>query len=370
MNEPLKLPFYSKVSQIIVGTLAFFYVMYIAQDIIVPLIFASLMAILLSPLVEHLVRLKVNRIIAILLVLMVVIIVLGGLCYFIGTQAGMFTEMLPMLKSKVILLFQDIFEWLSHTFNIDDGNGERWVAKIKAEGMSGGPAMIGKTMLSLGGILAILILLPVYIFMILYYKSHLREFVSRMLQRDNRSVVSEVIIEIKTLVQKYLIGLLLEAALVAVLNAAALLILGVPYAILIGLIGALLNVIPYIGGLIAIAIPMLIAFAMKSTVTAFWVLVAYLIVQFIDNNLIVPRVVASKVKINGLLSIIVVLIGGALWGVSGMFLAIPVSAILKVIFDRIEPLKPLGFLLGDAKEIESKPFFSFTRMINTKSVQK
>jgi predicted PurR-regulated permease PerM len=77
------------------------------------------------------------------------------------------------------------------------------------------------------------------------------------------------------------------------------------------------------------------------------VLLLYLFIQFIDNNYIVPAVVASRVKINALVSVIVVLIGGALWGVSGMFLSIPLTAILKVVFDHIESLKPWGFLLGN-----------------------
>jgi len=73
----------------------------------------------------------------------------------------------------------------------------------------------------------------------------------------------------------------------------------------------------------------------------------YIFVQFIDNHYITPNVVASKVKINALVSVIVVLIGGALWGVPGMFLSIPLTAIMKVVFDHIDGLKPWGFLLGN-----------------------
>ena len=160
-------------------------------------------------------------------------------------------------------------------------------------------------------------------------------------------MVNEVMTETKTLIQRYLYGLSIEAGMVAIMNSAALLIIGVDYAILLGVLGALLNVIPYIGGIIAISLPMIIAVATQSTSAAIWVFVAYTIVQFIDNQIIVPYIVASKVKINGLMSIIVVLIGGALWGVAGMFLSIPLTAIIKVFFDRIEPLKPWGILLGD-----------------------
>jgi len=124
--------------------------------------------------------------------------------------------------------------------------------------------------------------------------------------------------------------------------------LGIEYAFLIGIIGALLNLIPYIGGVIAVAIPIMIALVTKeSPLFALYVTAIYIFIQLIDNNYIVPKIVASKVRINALVSIVVVLVGGALWGVAGMFLSIPLVAIVKVICDRIESLKPFGFLLGD-----------------------
>ena len=152
----------------------------------------------------------------------------------------------------------------------------------------------------------------------------------------------------KSVIQRYLIGLVIEAAIVATLDATALFIIGIEYAILLGIIGALLNLIPYIGGLVAVALPMMIAVVTKTTAWyAIYVLAAYYFIQLIDNNYIVPKIVASKVKINALFSIIVVIAGNALWGIPGMFLSIPLLAIVKLIFDHIGPLKPWGFLLGD-----------------------
>jgi len=116
----------------------------------------------------------------------------------------------------------------------------------------------------------------------------------------------------------------------------------------LAIIGAVLNVIPYIGGLVAVALPMIVALATKSTAWyAFYVLGLYYFIQLVDNNYIVPYIVASKVKINALFSIIVVFVGNALWGIPGMFLSIPLLAIVKLIFDHIEAAKPWGFLLGD-----------------------
>jgi len=139
----------------------------------------------------------------------------------------------------------------------------------------------------------------------------------------------------------------LEALIVATINSAALLLLGVDYAILLGILGALLNVIPFIGGILAVALPLAVATITKDGFsTQLWIIVAYLVIQFIDNHFLVPYIVSSKVKINALISIIVVLLGAAVWGFGGMFLSIPFVGILKIIFDRIPELKPWGKLLG------------------------
>jgi predicted PurR-regulated permease PerM len=152
----------------------------------------------------------------------------------------------------------------------------------------------------------------------------------------------------------------------ATLETATLLVLGIEYALLLGIIGALLNIIPYIGGLVAVALPMIVALVTKSSAWyAFYVLAAFYVIQLIDNNFIVPKIVASKVKINALFSIIVVFAGNALWGIPGMFLSIPLLAIVKLVCDNIEPLKPWGFLLGDTMPplIKIKPLFK--KKLNT-----
>lgn len=363
MENTKILPLYAKLSLITMGLVAFFYILYIGQDILVPLIFATIIAILLNPVVNFFCRKGMHKVTAILLVLTVALVVIGALMYFMGSQLSMFTESLPQLKQKISMMFNNIIDWVSQKFNVAKPKIAAWVDKTKGEGINNSSAVIGETLGTIGGVMILIFLLPVYIFMILFYKPLLLEFIAKLFQRDKHKIVAEVLVETKVLIQSYLVGLLLEAALVATLNTAALLIIGIKYALLIGFIGALLNIIPYIGGLVAIAIPMLLAIATKEPVDALWVFIAYIIVQFIDNNFFVPKIVASKVKINALVSIIVVLIGGALWGVSGMFLSIPLTAIIKVIFDRLEPLAPFGFLLGDNQPDIGKRIFNFKNPI-------
>jgi AI-2 transport protein TqsA len=182
----------------------------------------------------------------------------------------------------------------------------------------------------------------------LFYKTLIINFFHEIFAEENAAKVSEVLGETKAAIQSYMVGLLLEALVVAVLNSVALLLLGVEYAILLGVIGALLNMLPYIGGIIAIALPMIIsAVTEDGFTTPLLVVAAYTLIQFIDNNFLVPFLVSSRVKINAFFSVVVVLLGGALWGVAGMFLSIPFVAILKIIFDRLPEMKPWGKLFGD-----------------------
>lgn len=360
-STQIKIPFYAKISLILLGTLAFFYIMYIGQDIIIPIVFAVIISIVLNPFVNKMCRFGIGKVPAILIALLASIFLLTALFYFIGSQLAGFSESFPQLKSKFAVMFKDSIDWVSQTFNISKWKINEWVNKTKGEGMKISANLIGQTLGTISGVLIIVFLLPVYIFMILFYKSLLLEFISRLFKGNRHKIAEEVLFESKRLVQSYLVGLLLEALIVAILNSLCLFIIGIQYAILIGLIGALLNVIPYIGGLVAIAIPMLVAIATGEPIDALWVLLAYMLVQFIDNNFIVPKVVASKVKVNALVSIIVVIVGGALWGISGMFLSIPLIAILKVVFDRIEPLKPFGFLLGDDQPKKGSVIFRFKK---------
>jgi predicted PurR-regulated permease PerM len=209
-------------------------------------------------------------------------------------------------------------------------------------------------------------LLPVYLFLFLFYKPLLLEFIHKLFRSEHHVVLEEVLISLKKIIQTYLVGLFFEMLIIAVLNSAGLLLLGIDYAIILGITGAILNIIPYIGGIIAIALPMIIAFVTKdSPSSAVYVLLVYVLIQFVDNHYVVPNIVASRVKINALISIIIVLIGNAVWGISGMFLAIPLVGIIKVVFDHIEPLKAWGFLLGNIVPTTYKPSFVKFRKISS-----
>ena len=176
----------------------------------------------------------------------------------------------------------------------------------------------------------------------------IKKFLINIFSNHHKEKVKEVIKESRLIVQGYMVGLLIEMGIIATINTAGFLVFGIKYAFFLGLLAAMLNLIPYIGMLIASIFCMIVTLTSSNDIMkVVWVAVVLMVVQFIDNNIIMPKVVSSRVKINALMTIFGVLVGGAIAGISGMFLSIPVIAILKVIFDRIEELKPWGELLGD-----------------------
>jgi predicted PurR-regulated permease PerM len=337
-------PFYIQSTAVLFGLVLLVYVMIQLADILVPLAFAAFLAILLNPLVNRLQRHKVPKVLAIVIAMLVMIIGVATVFYFLSTQIVQFGDSLPMLQKKFESITVELKNWVQATFGVEISKQE----KMLKDALNNSQAMVGKTVNGLLGTLAIIFLLPVYIFLMLLYKTLILNFLYEVFSEENSKKVSDVLSETKTAIQSYIVGLLIEMIIVAAMNSAALVLLGVKYGILIGCIGAILNLIPYLGGIIAIALPVLMATVTKDGYsTQLGVIIAYIVIQFIDNNILVPRIVSSKVQINALMSIVVVLLGNALWGVSGMFLSIPFVAVLKIDNHRIDDLKPWGKLLGD-----------------------
>lgn len=366
METAFKIPFYARAALTFISAFALVFTLYIGQEIIIPLVYATIIAILLNPMVNFLIRIKIHKLVSITVAVTLAIIVVLSVFYILSSQLSMFSESYPELKQKFNTTSAEFVRWISETFNIRVSKINAWTKETQSDAIDN--FALAESISEAGQMLMVFLLLPVYLFMILYYKPLLLEFIRRLFRTEHQSVLSQILTSTKRIIQTYLVGLFLELIIVAILNTAGLLLLGIEYAVMLGIIGALLNLIPYIGGIIAIALPMIIAFVTKDTLTyPILVFIVYIIIQFIDNNFIVPKIVASRVRINALISIIVVLIGGAIWGISGMFLSIPLIAIIKVICDHIEVLKPWGFLLGDIVPTTPK-FFLLKKLTDRPTV--
>ncbi len=321
---------------------------YVGGSIFIPLGFAIMLAMLLLPLVKWLVKKGIPDIVASMLAIFVAIVFVAAILYFLSAQIATFTEDLPTIKEKLHQHWTSFQQWIDQQFNISKQVQNEAVQEAKEKAQSAGPGSMGTVVAGLAGGLITMVLLPIYTFLILFYRNLIHRFLLEVFPSAERKKVEEVLEESNSIVRAYMIGLMIEMAIITVLNAVGFFIIGIQYAIFLAVLAAMLNLIPYIGMLIATVICMAVTLTTSDSFSAIiWTGVILIIVQFIDNNFIGPYIVGSKVRINALVSIVGVLVGGLLAGISGMFLSIPVMAIMKAVFDRVENLKPWGLLLGD-----------------------
>jgi len=343
-------PFYVRLALILLIIWLVMYGIYLGRSILLPFGFAFLTAILLQPVENFFLRLKMPHVPAILITLLIAFAVLFAIITFISSQISSFVNDVPAIEKNFTLFFHDMQDWVNKTFHFSREQQEQIIEKAK-ENNSNTTTMIARGTLNVLATSVIsLTLVPIYTFLFLYYRKHLVLFVIYVFGEEQKERVSKVLNDVRGVLHHYVTGLLIETSCVAVLNCVGLFLIGAPYAILLGLIGAILNLIPYIGGLISVALTGITI--LSNTGDTFMMLasvVVYLVVQFIDNNFFVPRIIGSSVQLNALFSIVAVLIGGALCGVGGMFLSLPFMAIFKVVCDHVDALKPWGMLLGDAE---------------------
>jgi predicted PurR-regulated permease PerM len=347
MSTTHKYPFYIRATVILFGLVLCSFALANLRGILIPFSFALFLAVLLNPLMERLLRWQVPRVAAIAVSLVVAILVIGGIWYFLANQIMQFTDQLPLLEKKGSELIQRTQEYLMQHWNIPLAKTNSYLDEAR----KGIKPLLGQLLGSVAGTMGTIFLLPVYTFLLLYYKDLILNFLYEVFAEENAKEVSTVLRQVRGAIQSYMYGLLIEAAIVASLNTIALLILGVKYAVLMGVLGALLNVLPFIGGILAAALPIMVATITKDGYnTQIGIAIAYIIIQFTDNHFLIPYIVSAKVRVNALLSVVGILLGGAVWGLAGMFVSIPFIGVLKIIFDRIPEMQPWGRLLGDKIE--------------------
>jgi predicted PurR-regulated permease PerM len=343
-----KIPFYAKVSIITVGLYFFILILFETQGIIVPIIGSTIISILLSPIVDFLVKKKFNRILSIALVITFFTAFSILIAALLSSQISNFVSAVPKIIDKFYQTLNSSVLWSSHRFNVSEEVINKFITDTKIKIINSSGSLIGSTISSIGNVLFTLLLIPVYVFLLLFYKLLILDFIRSVFGKINHIEVDKIINSTKVIIQRYLIAIMLEVVFIAVLNSVGLLIIGIDYAIVLGILCAFLNIIPYLGGLVSMIILMVVAFATKDSFSySVYVMLVFLIIQFIDNNFLLPRLVASKVSINELISVIAIIVGGQIWGITGMFLSIPLVGIIKVICDNVTSLKPWGLLLGN-----------------------
>jgi len=349
MNATLKLPFYVKLSLTLVSLIAIVFTLYIAQEILIPLMMAMLFSILLRPCCAFLnQKLRFPHVIAVMTCVILFVIFIIGILTFISWEVTDFVSDWNKIKQNFSIHLANLQEFVRNNFNISTYEQDKYIEDATNDTVKSGKEILGSTLLSFTDTILNLTLIPIYMFLILLYRTHFMMFLNKLFKKEHHVVLFDILFQIKVAVKSYLVGLIIQLISVATMTSIGFMIAGVKYAILLGVLTGLLNLIPYLGILVAMVISIFATLTGTPDLSMiFGVIIVTIIVQLIDNNILVPLVVSSKVEINAMASIVGIIIGGAIAGIPGMFLAIPMIAVLKVIFDRIEPLKPWGYLMGD-----------------------
>lgn len=349
-------PFYTKLAMVLISLIALCYLSVLGKKILSPLLFSLLFSILLLPVANFLERrCRLPRGAASLTAVIILISGVSLILYLVCSQLNSLSSDWPVFQQQFTTAINNLQDWVKFKFHINAQKQRAYINEATNSLLSTGTVVLGATVNSLSSILLFLVFMLFDTFFLLFYRRLILKFLLAVFKEENSVVVKDIISNVQNIIRQYIIGLLLEMAIVAAACCIAFEILGIKYAILLGLITGLFNIIPYIGIFTATLLSVLITFATgASGGTVLIVAIIIIGIHLIDANLLLPVIVGSKVRINAFITVLAVVVGEMMWGIAGTFLAIPVIAIAKIVFDRIDTLKPWGILLGDEKD-ERKP---------------
>lgn len=340
---------------LLIAGVLFFYTLNQASFIIVPLVWSMFIALALFPLSNWLEEKRIPRGLAIALTLIMVTGIAFLIIYSLLNQVvGLLTdipEISSKLQEKFNLFSGELFDSLGlaidSTFTLNsllDGNG------------------INHTLFETGKSLTLAGIIPLFIFLMLFYKDFFMEFINKITMNRNSDVL-QWINDSGKVIQSYLLGMLLVTGIVSLISGTFFYFIGIKYFVLFAVFIAVMNLIPYVG--VVISSFLVVVYVLLTNDSMFYPIftLAFLwFMQVVENNLITPLVVGSKVNVNTLAVVLAILIGGSLWGISGMILFIPLTGVLKITLDRIPGLEPYGYLLGDKFPVNEK-FENFWKVI-------
>jgi predicted PurR-regulated permease PerM len=321
--------------------------LFYAKPFLVPVCFAGLLAMLFLPLSRWFENRKIPRAIAILFCILIFLAVLTGIIWLISWQITDLSAEAGDVENKVKKMIKQVENSIQNSFGISPKQQE----EMLSEQAKNGNGMIAGIGSSLSGFIVDFILMLVYIFLFMFFRGRIRNFILQLVSPTEKKNAETIISGIQKVSQQYLTGLGLMIACLWVMYGIGFSIVGVKYAILFAIICGLLEIVPFIGNLTGNLLTILMVIVQGGdTGMVLGVIITYLAVQFLQTYILEPLVVGSEVNINPLFTIIILVVGELIWGIPGMVLAIPLLGIVKIICDHVPSLKPYGYLIGSDKK--------------------
>ncbi|MFH5831072.1 AI-2E family transporter [Halalkalibaculum sp. DA3122] len=348
-------PFWFKSTTILVGLTLLFLILSNGKFILMPLAFSALLSMLLVPVVGYLERWKLGRAGSIVVAMILVVIMIFGLLSLFSWQFVQFAEELPRVTERLRQINADVLAFLDRQLGIAPAQQTDYLQQALDKLIEQSGQYVTGLVNTTTNLFTTLGLMPIFIFFMLYYKEMYETFLNKIIERRSSSQVESVVNKVQEVTQNYLVGLITVILILAVLNTIGLLIVGIDHAIFFGVFAAFLAIIPYIGIIIGSLPPLLYAiFLTNSLLYPLGVILVFVMVQFLEGNFITPKIIGSRVSINPFIAMIALIIGGQLWGISGMILFVPLVGILRVVFEEIPALRPVGYLLGNQIDYRDK----------------
>lgn len=326
------------------------YSMIVAKSLIQPLLFALFFSILLSPVCGWMERYKIPRYVSVPVAITGGVLILFGIGFFFYSQLTAFAGDTDIFRERFEEIAGNLQNLLGTWFGVEQVINFEMILDSVQEFIRENTATLTSGLAGAASAITSIFLVPVFMFFMLIYRDFLKQFIMKLFGNsgENNSKTTQQIIEkVKIVVQGYLTGIIAVIFILAVLNSIMLLIIGVEHAVFFGTFAAMLNVVPFVGPLFGAILPILYSlFTMDSLIIPLIIMAGFYVIQLMEGNIFTPIIVGNKVSINAFVALLLLFIGAQIWGVIGMILIIPIGAILKVIFDEVKSLQPIGFVMG------------------------
>ncbi len=348
---------------VVIGIILFFFVIITAKQILIPISLSFLFATLIYPLTWLLQeKLKFPRTIAVLVGVLTFVAVIFVFFNLLINQISNLAQDFPQLKEKALANLEYLRLFVQENFGVDSESQHSWMRERIKGLFESGSSLLENMINATAGTLFQLLLVPVLMYYMLTFREQFRKFVIIVSPKKKREDTEKIMKDISTIIQRYISGVFTVVIILGFLNSIGLYIIGLKYAVIFGVLSALFNLIPYFGTWIGAFFP--ITFALltgDSPSLAISVFLFYAIIQFTENNILTPNITGGYVRLNPLITILSIIVGGMVWGITGMLIVIPFMATLKILFEQVDDLKPLAYLIGNERKKKWKVVLKHVR---------
>ncbi len=350
-----KSSFLQRLTYLLLFSVLLVHILVQSKHILYPIVLALLFSYFIFPLVNYLeTKIRFPRILAIISSFLLFGIILYGVGNLFVNQIKNFGLDLPMLKEQVRQNINAFQSMITDKYVISQEEQNTWLREKIISILENSNITLSKIVISATGTIEALIFIPIFSFFMLNYRERGKNFILMLVKIRHGELTESLLQQISKVTIKYVSGVAIVMGILAISHAIAFSIIGIKYALVIAILTASISIIPYFGTLVSAIIPLFFAavtqgnpYVLLAIVIYFWIII------FIDHNILTPTIVGGNVALNPLITILGIIIAANIWQIPGMIVIVPILAVIKIVCDNVEKLKPWGYLLGSEKQSNS-----------------